>query len=285
MYRIGPSCHQSSQTQRCYILNSGRTLSIALAGMVIVFVATPFLPVLFWSFSERWFAPALWPQQLGLRAWQYVFGLAGEQITAALWRSIALGGVTAIVSLLVGVPAGRALGLYHFRGKDLVSVILMLPAVVPPLSVAMGLHLWFIHLGLTETFFGVVLVHLTFCLPYAVFVMWGVFANYNPDIEAQARSLGASLPKVVFRVMLPMILPGLVVAALFAFLLSWSQYLSTLIIGGGHMTTLPILLFALMGSGDRPVAAAVSIVFIFPALLALFFSARYLGQRSIAGVR
>jgi putative spermidine/putrescine transport system permease protein len=128
-------------------------------------------------------------------------------------------------------------------------------------------------------------VHLTFCLPYAVFVMWGVFSNYNPDYEDQARSLGADAWKLITRVMLPLILPGVMVAGLFAFLLSWSQYLSTLIIGGGRVTTLPILLFALMGSGDRPVAAAVSLVFVAPAFLALLVSARYLGGRSIAGVR
>jgi putative spermidine/putrescine transport system permease protein len=85
--------------------------------------------------------------------------------------------------------------------------------------------------------------------------------------------------------MLPMIFPGVIVAGLFSFLLSWSQYLSTLIIGGGRITTLPIILFALMGSGDRPVAAAVSVVFVVPAFFALLFSARYLGGRSIAGVR
>ena len=96
--------------------------------------------------------------------------------------------------------------------------------------------------------------------------------------------MGASRFVVVTRVMLPMILPGLSVAALFAFLLSWSQYLSTLIIGGGRVTTLPILLFALMGSGDRPVAAAVSLVFVAPAFVALLFSARYVGTRSLTGV-
>jgi putative spermidine/putrescine transport system permease protein len=149
----------------------------------------------------------------------------------------------------------------------------------------MGLHLWFIRMGLAESLAGVIGVHLTFSLPYAIFVLWGVFSNYNPDFEAQARSLGASRFRVITRVMLPMVLPGIIVAALFAFLLSWSQYLSTLIIGGGRLMTLPVLLFALMGSGDRPVAAAVSLVFVAPALVALFFSARYLGARSIAGVR
>ncbi len=82
-----------------------------------------------------------------------------------------------------------------------------------------------------------------------------------------------------------MILPGIIVAALFSFLLSWSQYLSTLIIGGGKMLTLPILLFSLMGSGDRPVASAVSLVFILPAFLALMSSAHYLGRTGLKGIR
>jgi putative spermidine/putrescine transport system permease protein len=84
--------------------------------------------------------------------------------------------------------------------------------------------------------------------------------------------------------MLPLTFPGIVVAGLFSFLLSWSQYLNTLIIGGGKMTTLPILLFSLMGSGDRPVASAVSLVFVVPAFIALLFSARYLGRKTVAEV-
>jgi len=248
-------------------------------------VALPFLVLTMWSFSNRWFYPDLWPGQWGLRAWDYVFGIAGVQITSALIQSILVALVTAIISVIIGIPAGRALGLYGFRGKDLISVILTLPIIVPPLCVSMGLHLWFIRIGLAETFLGVVMVHLTFCLPYSVFVMWGVFSNYNPDYEEQARSLGASAWKAFVRVMLPFTFPGIMVAGLFSFLLSWSQYLSTLIIGGGRVTTLPILLFALMGSGDRPVAAAVSIVFVIPAFFVLLFSSRYLGARSITGVR
>lgn len=252
---------------------------------IITSILFPFAVLMLWSFSAGWFYPQLWPAQWGLRAWQYVFGVAGTQIMAGLSQSILVALVTAAISVVAGVPAGRALGLYNFRGKDLISVMLLLPVIVPPLCVAMGLQLWFIKLGLAETFIGVILVHLTFCLPYSIFVMWGVFSNYNPDYEYQARSLGATSWKAILRVMLPLILPGVMVAGLFSFLLSWSQYLSTLIIGGGRITTLPILLFALMGSGDRPVAAAVSMVFVAPAFLALFFSARYLGGKSIAGVR
>ena len=254
------------------------------AALVAVAVGALFVPLILWAFSDRWFYPELWPGDWGLQAWRYAFGTAGAQIRAGIAASTAVAAVTALVAVPAGTLAGRALGLYAFRGKDALSILLAVPVMVPPLSVAMGLHLWFIRLGVAESFAGVVLVHLTACLPYAVFVMWGVFSNYDPEFEEQARSLGASRFQVVRRVTLPLIWPGLVVAGLFTFLLSWTQYLSTLIIGGGRIITLPILLFSLMNSGDRPVAAAVSLVFVAPALLALVLSARYLGARSAARV-
>ncbi len=252
---------------------------------VVVSVFLPFLPLLLWSMSERWFYPDLLPQAFGLRAWSYIFSTAGGQITTGLSASFSLALITTIISLILGIPAGRALGLYDFPGKKLLAILLILPIIVPPLSVSMGLHFWFIQLHLAETFIGVVLIHLSFCLPYTIFVIWGVFTDYNPDFEEQARTLGASSIRVILQVMLPMIFPGITVAALFSFLLSWSQYLSTLIIGGGKLLTLPILLFSLMDSGDRPVAAAVSLVFILPALLALMGSAHNLGRSGLQGVR
>jgi putative spermidine/putrescine transport system permease protein len=255
--------------------------------LLCVFVSTalPFSPLLLWSVSEKWFYPALFPQIFGTRAWSYVFTTAGGQILDGLFTSFNLALVTTIISLLLGIPAGRALGLYNFPGKKITMLFLTLPIIVPPLSVSMGLHLWFIKLELAETFIGVVLVHLTFCLPYTIFVIRGVFTDYNPDFEGQARSLGASPVRIIFGVIIPMILPGIIIAALFSFLLSWSQYLSTLIIGGGKMLTLPILLFSLMGSGDRPVASAVSLIFILPAFLALMSSAHYLGRTGLKGIR
>jgi putative spermidine/putrescine transport system permease protein len=252
--------------------------------LIALAVGIPFVPLLLWSLSQRWFYPKIFPNDWGLRAWNYVFSTAGAQIISALLQSVVLAVVTSLIALAIAVPAGRVLGIYHFRGKGLVLVVLTLPLIVPALSVAMGLHLWFLRLGLADSFIGVVLVHLTICVPYAVFVMWGVFSNYNPEFEDQARSLGASWRRVIVRIMLPMAFPGIVVAGLFSFLLSWSQYLNTLIIGGGRLTTLPILLFALMSSGDRPVASAVSLVFVVPAFIALLFSARYLGGKYMTEV-
>lgn len=248
-------------------------------------VFLPFLPLVLWAFSEKWFYPAILPQTFGFRAWSYVFGAANSQLFDGLMASFSLAFTTTIISLLIGIPAGRALGIYDFPGKKLFIFIFTLPIIVPPLSVAMGLHLWFIRLGLAETFIGIVLIHLTFCLPYTIFVIWGVFKDYNLEFEEQARSLGASPIAVITQIMIPMILPGITVAALFSFLLSWSQYLSTLIIGGGKILTLPILLFSLMQGGDRAVAGAVSLVFIVPTFLALMASAQVLGRTNLQGIR
>ena len=150
-------------------------MKLFLLKFVILTVMLPFLQLTIWSLSSRWFYPDIWPQQWGLRAWQYVFTTAGSQIISALMQSLLVAVATAVLAVIIGFPAGRALGLYDFKGKDLISVLLTLPVIVPSLCVAMGLHLWFITLGLAETFSGVVLVHLTFCLPYSIFVMWGVF--------------------------------------------------------------------------------------------------------------
>lgn len=252
---------------------------------IFISVVVPFIPLGLWSISDKWFYPAPLPQDYGLRAWDYMFSTASGQILSGINFSFTLALATTALSLIFGIPAGRALGLYNFRGKRFIILVFSLPIIVPPLSVSMGLHLWFIRLGLAETFLGVVIIHLTFCLPYTIFVLWGVFSDYDPDFEQQARSLGASRIATTYKVMLPMILPGITVAALFSFLLSWSQYLSTLIIGGGKVLTLPILLFSLVQSGDRPVAGAVSLIFVLPAFLALIASAHSLGRNSIQGVR
>lgn len=249
-----------------------------------VAILLPVLILIIWSFAHQWFYPGVLPESWSMRSWGYLWNVSGSQIRSSLVESVILSSFVAFVSVAVALPAGRALGLYEFQGKSLLAFILMLPVVVPPLTVAMGLHLWFIQLDLADTLTGVVLIHLTFSLPYSIFVLWGVFANYNPDIEQQAQTLGAGKFQLLVYVTLPVVKSGIIIAGLFSFLVSWSQYLSTLIIGGGEVITLPVLLFALMGSGDRPVAAAVSLVFLVPALAALLFSSKSMKQENLPGV-
>jgi putative spermidine/putrescine transport system permease protein len=268
---------QAAQTKRTWG-QVGRWVAIAV---IVVGVLLPFIPLAVWSFSHRWYFPALVPTEWSLRAWRYVFS-SGSLVPKALGYSIVVALVVTVLSILIGIPAGRAMGLHRFRGKTLVEFLILAPTIVPALAVAMGIHVAFIKYGLADTLPGVVLVHLIPVTPYMVMIMSSVFANYDPEYEEQARTLGAGPIQTFIHVTFPAILPGVIVGGLFAFIISWSQYVLTLLIGGGQVITLPLLLFTFAGSGDNPTTAALSIVFVAPAIIFLIVTSRYLTGESAA---
>jgi putative spermidine/putrescine transport system permease protein len=166
--------------------------------------------------------------------------------------------------------------------KELLEFLFFAPIIVPALAVALGLHVVFIRLGLSDTTFGVILSHLLPALPYMVLVMSSTFSSADGMMEAQARTLGAGPIRAFLFVGVPAAIPGVLTGALFVFLISWSQYALTLLIGGGRVVTLPILLFAFASSGDYAITGALSIVFLLPAVIVLAITARYLTGRSVA---
>lgn len=235
----------------------------------------PLVPLAVWSFARGWRFPDLLPQAWSLRAWAYTFGDISGAL-GAFWQTTLIACATTVIAMAVGVPAGRALGLARFRGKALVYLLVLAPVIVPGIATALGLHAVFLRLGLTGSVSGVVLVHLVPVLPYVILVSASLFANYNLDYERQARSLGASAWQAFWQVTRPQVAPGLVVAALFAFLVSWSQYILTLLIGSGQVQTLPLLLFSFASSGRNDIAGALAILYILPGILILLASSRHL---------
>jgi putative spermidine/putrescine transport system permease protein len=106
--------------------------------------------------------------------------------------------------------------------------------------------------------------------------MAGAFARYDENYEFQSLVLGASPLRTFLRVTLPLITPSLVVAVLFAFLISWSQYLLTLLIGAGRIITLPVLLFSAASGGNPVTIATLSLIFMAPPILVIALTARQL---------
>ncbi|MEM7522713.1 MAG: ABC transporter permease [Pseudomonadota bacterium] len=238
-----------------------------------IWLVLPLVPLVIWSFARGWFFPDILPRTWSLRAWNYALSDASG-VLDSLWATTLIAGAATALSVLIGVPAGRALGLYRFRGKQVVELIVLAPIIVPGIAVGLGLHSVFIGLGLTNTVGGVILVHVVPTLPYMILITAAVFAGFDPSYEAQARSLGAS-PLSAFRhVTLPAVLPGVLVGALFAFLVSWSQYILTLTIGGGRVVTLPLLLFNFVTAGRNDVAGAIAVIYILPGALILALTAR-----------
>ncbi len=246
---------------------------------IIIFVGLPMVTLLVWSFAFRWNFPNLLPTEWGTRAWAYVAD-DSSRVVEGLWNSTKLGVLVTLMAIVVGLPASRALGQHEFRGKSTIEWLLMMPIIVPALVATMGIHQLFIRLRLTETLFGVALVHLIPAIPYFVLVMASVFANYGTALEETARTLGANRYHVFRYVTLPAISSGLVVASMFTFLISWGQYVTTLLIGGGTFVTLPLVLFPFLSGANHANAAAISLVFVAPAVIALVMTSRQLSRDS-----
>ena len=255
-----------------------RRLSLLL---LLVWLILPLVPLAIWSVSRSWFFPQLLPRAWSLDAWHYAFSdVAGVLDSLGVTFGVAISAT--ILAALIGVPAGRALGLHQFRGKRAVELLVLAPIIVPGIAVALGLHGVFLRLGLTNNFSGVVLVHLVPTLPYMILVTAGIFANFDTAFEDQARSLGASPTQIWWHVTLPAVMPGIVVGCLFAFLISWSQYILTLMIGGGRVVTLPLLLFNFATAGRNDVTGALSLLYIVPGIAILLVTSRYLTGRGRA---
>jgi putative spermidine/putrescine transport system permease protein len=250
--------------------------------ILVGFIVLPLIPVAVWSVSAKWFFPDLIPTRFDLRSWEYLFA-PNSKVIPAFMTSLSIALIVAVVASLIGLSAGRAMGLRSFRGKRLVYFLVLAPEIVPPLTVAMGNQVAFIKLGLADTLLGVILVQLVPTIPYVTLVMSAVYSNFDLDNEAQARVLGASPLRAFLHVTLPAIFPGLVVAALFAFLIAWSEYIMTLLIGGGVVQTLPLLLFS-FATSDLSVASALCMLFVAPAILILLVTSRFLsGGRGTMG--
>jgi putative spermidine/putrescine transport system permease protein len=249
-----------------------------VVAVAAVWTLLPLVPLLLWSWSGGWPWPALLPPRWSGRAWNYLLSPSTRALPA-LATSITLSGGVAALALVLGVPAALGLARYGGRSRAVAEAILFAPLVVPPLAVAVGLHVLFIRLGLADTMLGVMLVHLVFALPYVVLILLSASATLRGAWEEQGRSLGATPWQVWWHVTLPMLRPSLAVAATLAFLVSWSQYVLTLLIGGGQVWTLPLLVFATARGSDPALLAAAALLLVAPTLVVLLASARFLDHR------
>jgi putative spermidine/putrescine transport system permease protein len=258
-----------------------RVLSYGIMVGIVISILFPLVPIVLWSFSFRWTFPNLFPDELSLQAWQAVFSPTNNVIEA-----VVTGGTIALaatgLSLLIAIPSGRALGLHKFRGKKLVEFLILAPVIVPSMASVMGIHIAFIKFGLAGTILGVTLAHLIPTTPYVVTVMSSVFANYDPEYEEQARTLGAGPIRTFMHVTLPAILPGAMVAGFFAFIISWGQYIVTLLISGGKIITVPLLLVTFANERLYPITAALCLVFLAPSVVLLLLTSRSLTGKSSA---
>ncbi|MGO1077744.1 carbohydrate ABC transporter permease [Inquilinus sp. CA228] len=162
---------------------------------------------------------------------------AGNSLTVALATAV----ITSIVSLLGGYGFSR----FRFPLKNMLFVLVIATIMIPFQSILTPLFLLLTKLGLQNTLAGLVLIYVTLQLPFSIFMMRNAFDAVPREIEEAARIDGAGSLQLLARVMLPLVFPGIVTVALFAFLAAWNEFLAALILlTDQDKFTLPILMTA-----------------------------------------
>ncbi|MCY7400427.1 MAG: ABC transporter permease subunit [Nocardioides sp.] len=243
-----------------------RPLRTVIVTLLALWLVVPLVPLVLWAAASRWSGTAPLPQDFGVDGWQEALDTG---VIAALVRSGLLGVAVALIATPLGAMAGRALGWRLLRRPALPSVVLLGPVVLAPFAVAMGLDVVVLRLGIPGEV-AVVLVLSVCALPYTTFTMRATYLGLDPVLEEQARVLGANARQARLRTTLPAAATGLVTATGLAFLVGWSDYAVTLLIGGGQIITAPMLIgSSAAGSGNDALTSTLALSASLPPLMAL----------------
>ncbi|SNT60441.1 multiple sugar transport system permease protein [Asanoa hainanensis] len=188
--------------------------------------------------------PTYLPGSLSLdsyqRLWEYQQGLP-----VYLFNSLGTAVLTILFTLLLTVPAAYGLARFPVPAKELLFVVLLLALIVPYQALLTPMFLMFAKLGLTNSLIGLAVVHTAIQLPFSLYVLRNSFAAVPRELEEAAIMDGASSVQSLRRVFLPATVPAVVTVALFAFIMSWNEFLGALVMmSKSSKFTLPVVLAA-----------------------------------------
>ncbi|MBV9734790.1 MAG: ABC transporter permease [Acidisphaera sp.] len=238
-------------------LERGGAWALVACGLAIIFV--PLVLTLYLSVFDETLI-AFPPRGYTLHWYRAIVPNFGASLLTSLRVAVA---ATAL-SLLAGVPAGIGLSRHRFRGRDALSTVLLAPLTVPGVAIGLGIIVFAIlieertGLPLSSSFAVLVAAHVLITTPWVVRLCLAGLANHDRAAEEAAASLGASPLRVIWRVTLPALRPGIVAGALFAFIISFENLEMTLFLVGPGMTTLPIAVLGYLQYHIDPLVAAVA---------------------------
>ena len=239
---------------------------VALAAVALLSLA-PFALLLLASLADAWRFPALLPDRLGLDAWRGV--VRGGATARALGLSALLAAGVGLIGTAIALPAGRVLVRLRGWRRHVAAAAAFLPVAAPPIALGPGLQLALLRAGVGGTATGVLVAHLVPATGYLALFWLGVLDAHDRRAEDDARTLGASPLQTWTRVVLPLLRLPIAESFALGFLVSWSQFALTLVVGGGAVRTLPLEVFAYVGAGQDRLAAAGALLLGVPPVLAL----------------
>ena len=179
----------------------------------------------------------------------YALVFQNRQLMRAMGNSVIVGLVSTALSVGVGAMAAYGITRFRFRGRNALAYSFLVFRMLPQMSLVVALYLMFRGIGIRDTIFGISLAHSSFNVPYVIWMLIPFFTAVDRSYEEAAMVDGCSRLTIFRLVFLPLVAPGLVVAAVFAFINSWNEFLYALILTGTRARTAPVAISSLIG-GD-----------------------------------
>ena len=230
-----------------------------VAVLTLLYLILPVLAIVPLSFSSSTFLVYPIPGW-SLRWYQNL--IASTEWRMAAKNSFIVAPSATVVATVLGTLAAIGLTKANFRGKALLMAILISPMIVPVVVVGVGMYLFFAPLGLANTYIGLILAHASLGVPFVVTTVAATLQGFNYNLVRASLSLGANPVTTFFRITLPVIAPGVISGALFAFATSFDEVVVTLFLAGADQTTLPRQMFTGIRENISPTIAALATILI-----------------------
>jgi putative spermidine/putrescine transport system permease protein len=226
----------------------------ALGAAIGVFLIAPSLVVVVMSFSSGKLM-TFPPPGFGVSWYGHFF--ESEPWTRSALNSVEIAIVSAVLATILGTLTAFGLVRGRPRGAGLINAIIISPLIVPLIVTAIGMYFAYQKLGL-DAYPGLVMAHTVLGLPFVVVTVVASLYGVDQDLELAARNLGATPVRSFFRVTLPLILPGVLVGAIFAFVTSWDEVVIALFLTTPTLRTLPVTMWEQTRHSVDPTMAAAS---------------------------
>lgn len=248
-----------------------RSVGRVYVGLVLFFLYAPILVMALMSFNASEFYA--FPLNFTLD-WYRKLG-SNVDIISSAWRSLWIAVATTVIATVLGTAASLALFRYDFPGKRILQALLFPPIAIPWLIIGTAMLIFFFWVGIGRGTPAVILGHVALALPYVIVVVSARIQTFDPQLEEAARSLGASQWEVTRYVTLPWIASGVVAGALFAFAVSFDQFVVSYFLAEPGDQTLPVVIYTAIRKGFTPEINAISTIIIAVSMAVMLTASRY----------
>ena len=224
---------------------TGDTILKGYSFLLYAFLYAPILIMVVFSFNDSKLL-AVW-RGFSLR-W-YGTLVADPTVWTAFYNSIWVAGLTTVVSMVLGTMVAFVMTRHSFRGKSVLDSALYFPVVIPEITEALSLLLFYVFTGIPLGAVTVAIGHIAFSISYATIVIRSRLVGFDRSVEEAAQSLGANEIRTFLHVTLPLILPGVIAGGLLAFTVSYDDFVKTAFTAGPGFQTLPLRIYAMASRG------------------------------------